>query len=102
MSTFPTEGNPDDPVFSKLNGIEAEPVSPEIAARSRKNQAVILRAIDDLTAATIADNMGVHESSVSRFKSGGGLAYAARLLASAGLKAVPVDAVVYTQSEDYR
>jgi DNA-directed RNA polymerase specialized sigma24 family protein len=94
--------DPSAPEFSKLQGFEAEPVSPEIAARSRKNQALILRAINDVTAATIADNMSVHESSVSRFKSGGALAYAARLLASAGLKVVPADAIVYTQPDDYR
>lgn len=90
------------PEFSKLQPFDPEPVSPEIATRSRKNQAVILQHIQHITAATIAENMNVHESSVSRFKSGGGLAFAARLLASAGLKVVPVDTLVYAQPEEYR
>ncbi|WP_426106422.1 hypothetical protein [Massilia sp. TSP1-1-2] len=88
--------------FSKLQAFDPEPVSPEIAARSRKNQAVILQFINNVTAATVAETMNVHESSVSRFKSGGGLAFAARLLAGAGLKVVPADAVVFIQPEEFR
>lgn len=88
--------------FSKLQSFDPEPLSPEIAARARKNQAVILQSITNVTATTIAETMNVHESNVSRFKSGGGLAFAARLLASAGLKVVPADAIVYIQPDEYR
>jgi DNA-directed RNA polymerase specialized sigma24 family protein len=97
-----TANSTDELEFSRTASFELEPVSPEIAARSRKNQAVILQTINDVTAAAIAETMNVHESSVSRFKSGGGLAFAARLLASAGLKVVPVDAIVFTQSDVHK
>lgn len=88
--------------FSKMLPFELELVSPEIAARSRKNQTVILQFINEITAASVAEKMGLHESSVSRFKSQGGLAFAARLLASAGLKVVPSDAIVYIQPDAFK
>lgn len=88
--------------FSRMEHFQLESVSPEILDRSRKNSAVILRAIDAVTAATVAERMGVHDSTVSRFKSQGALNFAARLLAAAGLKVVPADAIVYLQPDEFK
>jgi len=88
--------------FSRIENFQLETVSPEILDRSRKNQSVILRAIEQRSAAAIAETMGVHDSTVSRFKSQGGLTFAARLLACAGLKVVPSDAIVYLQPDEFK
>jgi hypothetical protein len=88
--------------FSRLDLFQPDSVSAEIIERSRKNTAVILQTINERTATAIAEGMGVHDSAVSRFKSQGGLAFAARLLAAAGLKVVPADAVVYVRPEEFK
>lgn len=90
------------PEFANPSLFELTTVSPEIAARSRKNQVQILQAINDRTATVVAETMGVHDSSISRFKSHGGLVFAATVLASAGLKVVPVDAVVFVQPDGFK
>jgi len=88
--------------FSRMESFQLETVSPEIKERSRKNQSVILRAIDEVSAAAVAERMGVHDSTVSRFKSQGALNFAALLLASAGLKVVPGNAIVFLQPDEYK
>lgn len=100
---FKPEQNTDSSLdFSRLDVFQLDSVSSEIIERSRKNTAVILQTINDRTATAIAEAMGVHDSAVSRFKSQGGLAFAARLLAAAGLKVVPSDAVVYVRPEEFK
>ena len=90
------------PEFSRMESFQLETVSPAIRDRSRKNQAVILRAIEEVSGAVVAESMGVHDSTVSRFKSQGALTFAALLLASAGLKVVPANAIVYLQPDEYK
>lgn len=65
-------------------------LSPTIAENARKNERAILQAFARVSQARIAEQMGVHDSTVSRFKDGG-LEQAAALLAACGLKVVPVD-----------
>lgn len=94
--------DPSDAEFSKSLLSDLAQVSPEIADQSRKNFTTILHFINNATATAIAERMGMHESSISRAKSGGQLNYCARLLAAAGLKVVPFDAIVYLQPDEYR
>jgi hypothetical protein len=56
--------------------------------RSRKNEQVILQALAATGQGELAKAMGVHESTVSRFKEGGITQFAAAL-AHLGLKVVP-------------
>jgi hypothetical protein len=65
-------------------------LSPSITENARKNERVILQAFARVSQARIAEQMGVNDSTVSRFKDGG-LEHAAALLAACGLKVVPVE-----------
>ena len=100
-----TDVPPQDPTleFARHQAIfDPAQVSQEMTLRSRKNSTIILQKINDQTASLTADRMSVSESSLSRWKSSGGLQFAALLLASIGLKVVPVDAVVYIESDDFK
>lgn len=63
-------------------------MSPAIAENARKNERTILQAFARVTQARIAEQLGVDDSKVSRFKEGY-LEQAAALLAACGLKVVP-------------
>lgn len=65
-------------------------MSPAIAENARKNERTILQAFAKVSQARIAEQMGVNDSAISRFKDGG-LEHAATLLAACGLKVVPND-----------
>lgn len=65
-------------------------LSPAIVENARKNERAILNAFARVSQARIAEQMGINDSQVSRFKDGG-LEHAAALLAACGLKVVPVD-----------
>lgn len=67
-------------------------LSPAIAELSRKNETAILRQLAEVSQARIAEQLGVHDSTISRFKDGG-LSQAASLLAACGLKVVRTDRV---------
>lgn len=97
-----THTDQSDAEFSKSELLDLAQVSPEIADQSRKNFSTILHFINKATATAVAERMGMHESSISRAKSGGQINFCARLLAAAGLKVVPVEAVVFLQLDEYR
>ena len=59
---------------------------------SRKNETQILRALAEHSQARIAEQLGVNDSTISRFKDGG-LAQASALLAACGLKVVKTDRI---------
>lgn len=63
-------------------------VSAAIVQASRKNEQLILHSLAEHGQARIADMMGVHESTISRFKDGG-ISQASALVAALGLKIVP-------------
>lgn len=65
-------------------------LSPALAELSRKNETAILRGLAQHSQARIAEQLGVNDSTISRFKDGG-LSQAAALLAACGLKVVPCD-----------
>src|SRR3954464_13670418 len=65
-------------------------LSPAIAEAARKNERVILQAFAKVSQTRIAEQMGVNDSQITRFKDGG-LEHAAALLAACGLKVVPQD-----------
>ncbi|MCY0916439.1 hypothetical protein [Massilia antarctica] len=91
-----------DAQLSRSDFFDFAQVSPELTAQSRKNHSTILDFINNVTATAVAERMGIHESSVSRAKSHGQVAFFARLLAAAGLKVVPANSVVYLQPDEYR
>lgn len=64
-------------------------VCPQPSARARKNLSCLLNAISRVGLRKIAEDIGKDESTVSRMKETQLPAFAA-LMASAGLKAVPV------------
>jgi hypothetical protein len=86
--------------FSRSSLLDEVQLSPEVTSRSRKNQSVILQKMQEVTGVELAARMGFHESQISRFKNGP-LQFAACLLAAAGLKVVPADAVVYVKPTEY-
>ena len=88
--------------FSRILVSNLEAVSPKISAQSRTNNANFLHAIDGMSAAAIAEMMGVHESTISRLKTSGTLAMVCLVMACAGLKLVPKDAVVFLQPEQFK
>lgn len=59
--------------------------------RARKNEQLILQALASTGQSTVANAMGLNESTVSRMKDGA-ITQAAALLAHCGLKVVPVGA----------
>lgn len=63
-----------------------------IADLSRKNETAILRGLAEHSQSRIAEQIGVNDSTISRFKDGG-LAQAAALLAACGLKVVKTDRI---------
>lgn len=73
-------------------------LSPAIAELSRKNETTILRGIAEHSQARIAEQLGVNDSTISRFKDGG-LAQAAALLAACGLKVVPISMQCFPQEK---
>lgn len=93
------EAHPD---FTRLAVFDGEEVSPQIIGRTRKNNVTILQELNSIGAGEVARRMGVHDSSVSRYKNQGGLMYTCRFLASLGLKVVPESAIVYLQPEEYK
>lgn len=88
--------------FSRVLNFNPCSVSPEILEQSRKNTAHFLQAIDKTTAVAIAEMMGVHESTISRLKSSGTLSLVCLAMACAGMKVVPMEAIVYLQPEQYK
>lgn len=64
-------------------------LSEKQTARSRKNEAAILKALASAGQRNVADTIGVDESSISRMKSDGQVERFCQLLAVVGLKVVP-------------
>lgn len=73
-------------------------MSPGLTEASRKNETTILRALAEHSQARIAEQLGVNDSTISRFKDGG-LAQAAALLAACGLKVVPTDMQCFSRDK---
>lgn len=95
------EHDPESPIdYARLDIFEPHEVSAEIAALSRKNEAVMLHAFNVETGTTLAKRMGFSDSVLSRWKSGA-LRFCALFLACAGLKVVPADAVVYIKPKEF-
>lgn len=72
-------------------------MSESIRAKTRRNHAVILRAISDVTGKRVAELIGVSESTLSAMKSDN-LERFASLIAACGLKIVPITEQVYDES----
>lgn len=68
---------------------------PDPDERARKNLAAILRGLSRAGQATLAAELHVSESTVSRMKSEGDLERVSKLLALCGLKIVPEDMRCY-------
>lgn len=84
--------NNDDVLYSRTPTV---PVSAETKERSRKNETLILNRLAAVGQNTVADIIGVHESSVNKMKERGDFARLALILAGLGLKAVPVTMKCY-------
>lgn len=104
MTEAPATPSADDAdvEFTRLPVIDPDVVSPEIISRTRKNHAVILQKLHELGAGEVARSMGIHDSALSRWKTGGALMFVCRLLACLGLKIVPASAIVYLQPEEFQ
>lgn len=96
------QGEDTDLGFSRLPLFDAQPVSPEIIARTRKNTAIVLQRLNEIGGGNLAQRVGVHDSAVSRWKGQGAMAFMCRLLACMDLKIVPADAIVYTQPDEFK
>jgi hypothetical protein len=68
-------------------------LSPEIAAKARKNETALLHALAETSQVKVAARMGVNESTISRMKDGE-IAKIAAFAAACGLKLVPQDQVL--------
>ncbi|HEX7639845.1 MAG TPA: CII family transcriptional regulator [Burkholderiaceae bacterium] len=73
-------------------------LSPAIAELARKNERTVLQAFSRVSQARIAEQLGIDDSRVSRFKDGG-LEQAAALLAACGLKVVPIEMQCFPQDK---
>jgi hypothetical protein len=73
-------------------------VSPAIAELARKNERTVLQAFSRVSQARIAEQLGIDDSRISRFKDGG-LEQAAALLAACGLKVVPIEMQCFPQDK---
>ena len=73
-------------------------MSPAIAELARKNERTVLQAFSRVSQARIAEQLGIDDSRVSRFKDGG-LEQAAALLAACGLKVVPIEMQCFPQEK---
>lgn len=69
-------------------------LSPAILDLARKNESAILQAMARTSQTRIAEQLGLNESQISRYKDGD-LQRAAALMAACGLKVNPADAVLY-------
>ncbi|PRC93072.1 CII family transcriptional regulator [Solimicrobium silvestre] len=70
------------------------PLSAEDVERSRKNHAIILSRLASVGQSTVANGIGVHESTISKMKDGD-LERFAKIAAVLGLKVVPVEMKCY-------
>jgi hypothetical protein len=74
------------------------PLSDQLLARARKIHTTILKALCTAGQSATASAIGVHESTVSRWKDGE-LEKLAAFLAAVGLKVVPVEMHCYPADE---
>jgi UDP-N-acetylenolpyruvoylglucosamine reductase len=73
-------------------------MSPAVAEIARKNASAVLQALARHSQTRIAEQIGVNDSAISRFKDGD-VERAAQILAACGLKVVPIDAVLYDRDK---
>lgn len=93
---------PEQPLaFARFDAFDTATLSPEVVAMTRKNEAIILRGLREKTGAAVALALGMSDSALSRWASGGALRLAALVLAVLGLKVVPSDAIVYLKPEEF-
>jgi Bacteriophage CII protein len=71
-------------------------VCAEVTERARKNLTVILQRLAAVGQARVAEGIGQHESTVSRWK-GADAEQLAKMLALMGLKVVPIEMRCYPQ-----
>lgn len=68
----------------------------EITQRANKNHSVMLQQLGSIGQATVAKSYGQSEPTISNWKKEDGeIAKAARMLASLGLKCVPINSMCY-------
>lgn len=72
--------------------------SPSISEKARKNERVVLQALARVSQTRVAEQMGVDDSKVSRFKDGG-IEQACLFLAACGLKVVPLEMQCFSQDK---
>jgi hypothetical protein len=88
--------------FSRF-GLEATfALSPELQLQSRKIMAVFLQGFAATPASEIALALGLSEATICRIKNNGPMLQMAYVMAVMGLKAVPVDALVFIQPDAYK
>jgi hypothetical protein len=73
-------------------------LSPSVAEKARKNERTVLQALARVSQSRVAEQMGVNDSTVSRFKDGG-IEQACLFLAACGLKVVPNDMQCFPQEK---
>lgn len=73
-------------------------MSPALTELARRNERTVLQAFSRVSQARIAEQLGIDDSRVSRFKDGG-LEQAAQLLAACGLKVVPIEMQCFPQDK---
>ena len=76
-----------------------KPLSDELSERSRKNFSTILRALSSVGQVHAAAGIGVHESTMCKWKDGGELERTAKLLAVLGIRLITDDMKVVRASE---
>lgn len=87
--------------FARLCVVDSTEVSQQTLEIARKNEAIILRNCRTETASAVARNLGMSDSSLSRWINTGPMALASLVLARLGLKVVPADAVVFIKPEEF-
>lgn len=88
----------DDVLFSRnLNPTLA--VSPDVESRTRKNYSLILNHLSAAKQSHVADSLGIHESTISKWKENGELERMARFLAVIDLQVAAKDDRLYKPAE---
>lgn len=90
---------PDDDFLFSRSGTATVPVSAEVESRSRKNLTRILHGLAAVGQVHVAGGIGVHESSISRWKDNGEFDRMSRMLAVMGLRVATPEHKVMSQDE---
>ena len=90
---------PDDEFLFSRSGTATVAVSAEVEVKSRKNLTRILHGLASVGQVHVADAIGVHESSLSRWKEKGEFERMSTMLAAMGLSVATPDHKVMSQEQ---